>query len=333
MNRVFSIIAIVLVFHFFSSNIYGRELDLEITPSTYEITTQQNKEITLPYTIVNNGDPDVYSFQVFHLFPNLQQEQSTLAPRLEGDSEIKFRIDSQSYSLDKPFFLSTDQQLEFDLLIDIPTDIEEQDYYFTFVMQSASKSQFTQDTAALLQGGVGSNIYITVSEDGTRNIDSNISLFEIPSKLAFSFKGERFAIVDSGKPVPIILELTNSGDNYQDASGTITFTNTFSPFKKENRPKITIPKSFILAGSKRLLQGTDVENWDYSAVMPSQGFGIFTATATVYVNESTKVLYDNAYFLVLPMSLLVFNSMIFLIIFAVFIFLKRKRKPHAISQN
>jgi len=137
MNRVFSIIAIVLVFHFFSSNIYGRELDLEITPSTYEITTQQNKEITLPYTFVNLGDPDVFKLKIYRLIPNSLKSANTLLPYQQSETGIAFRIDNPTHSLDSPFFLGTKEELAVDLIVNIPTDIDEKDYYFTFVLESA----------------------------------------------------------------------------------------------------------------------------------------------------------------------------------------------------
>jgi len=335
MKKILAQIIIVTIFLLFTPKLQAKELNLTVAPSVYEVITKKNKEITLPYTFVNLGDPHVFNLKIYRLIPNNSKTANILVPYEQSEKGITFRIDDPSYTLDTPFFLSTKEELTIDLIINIPADINEKDYYFTFVLEGA-EGESAQETAIELQGGVGTNIFITVSEDASRTIEGKISLFEIPSKYTFSWGGRRFAIINSSEPIRLVLQVANTGGNLVKASGSITLSNLFSYFNKEKNPSITISKTYIPSENQVILQSQEDRFCDqnsdfpacqgeYSAIISSPSwFGVYTATAGVYLNENSKVLYDSAYVAVLPVSGIITIVIILIIITSSLVLLKRK---------
>ncbi len=325
MKKIFTQLIIVGIFLSFAHDIHAKELNLSVVPSVYEVVAKKNKEITLPYTFVNFGDPDIFSLKIYKLIPNNSNNANTLVPYLQSETGITFRIDGEKYSLDTPFFLKSNEELSVDLLIKIPDQISEKDYYFTFVLEGADSGQIAEETAIYLQGGVGSNIYLTVSEDGSKSVEGKISLFEIPSKYAFSWGGDRFSVLNWGEPIPIMLRVANTGENLVKATGTITMSNIFSRLFKAKNPSVAIPKTFIPTQTETSLQTRGNENTTTFSNSIS-GFGVYTTTATIYLNENSRVLYDNAYLIILPISAIIRIVILLIIITVVITVLKRRKK-------
>lgn len=326
MKKILVQLIIIGVFLTFVQVIQAKEFHLTVLPSAYEIMSKKNKEITLPYAFVNLGDPDVFNLKIYRLIPRNSSGANTLLPYEQTESGIAFRIDGTVRTLGTPFFLKTKEEVTIDLLVNIPSGINEKDYYFSFVLENADSGESAQETVVDLQGGVASNIYLTVSEAGTRSIDGKISLFEIPSKYAFSWGGNRYAIIDAGEPIPMILQLVNTGDNLVKASGSITLSNNFPFLNKEKNPSVTISQTFIPTQSETILQSQDDKTGKYSAIFETNPwFGFYSATAAIYLNENSKVLYDNAHILVLPISGLITVG-IFSIIIVVFLSVIRRKK-------
>lgn len=326
MKKIFTQIIVVIVFLSFVWKIQAKELNLTVLPSVYEVTTKKNKEITLPYNFVNLGDPDVFNFKIYRLITSNSNDSNALLPYQQSQTSAAFRIDGSSYALDTPFFLKSKQEITIDLIVNIPSEINEKDYYFTFILESADSGQSAGETAVNLQGGVGSNIFITVSEDGFRSVEGKISLFEIPSKYAFSWGGNTYALINGDAPIPMILRVANTGNNLVKASGSITLSSNYSYLKKEKNPSVTISQTFIPTQTETILQSQDDKAGKNSAIFETHPwFGIYTATAAVYLNENSKVLYENAHLIVLPISAII-TVVIVLIIFVVFLTLIRRRK-------
>ena len=316
MKKILTQIIVISVVLLFVREIQAKELHLTVAPSVYEVISKKNKEITLPYTFVNLGDPDVFNLKIYRLIPNSLKSANTLLPYQQSETGIAFRIDNPTHGLDSPFFLGTKEELAIDLIVNIPTDIDEKDYYFTFVLESAEGGQSAQETEIDLQGGVGSNIYLTVSENASRTIDGKISLFEIPSRYAFSWRGNRYVIMNASEPIPLILQVANTGDNLIKVSGSITLSNIFSYINQEKKPSVTISQTFIPAQTETILLSQEDREGK---------IGVYTATAAVYINENSKVLYDSAHVIVLPISGIITIG-IFLILIVVFIAVMRRRR-------
>ncbi len=295
---------------------YAQSFSISLNPEKHEIISRPGKTITLPYSLANLGDPQLLTFNVYSLKVVDTFGNSELLPYKQGSNTPQFAVINSAMELGKPFLMNGKSTVLFDVEITIPESAENKDYYVTFVAESEGMKSSEGTSSIQIDGGIGSHILLTVTDSGQINQTAQIAQFEIPNEPSITIRGEKYSLIDSYNPIPFILTIVNTGNNYIKTTGII---------QSGSELPLKLPETIILSNSQREISSSR----QLTKLSSSHIFGIEKITATIKVGES-QVLYANANIIVLPVKIIVITGLLFITAFSVSIFIKKQKKKSII---
>jgi|GEM_PF-1170048 hypothetical protein len=346
-RALFSTIVVVITYLSQTSPVSAQTTSIAIWPPLLEATIQPGKSVTQVYRLKNLGDDTIItaylkpfspSGELGHVQLQLQGQSLTGDPangrvgtaKPEGlsllNSALSFfsLLNADLKTLPATFPLKAGQTQELVLKIKIPEDSKLTDHYFTFLFDS-NTTGLVGDSGTTTQATIGSNILLTISDDGQPKLSAKIEEFAAGQIKVRPFLGAsllrgiypkrseggsdlngdlRFVtlnLLDSFSPISFLIRVKNTGTTRLKTIGQIELKNTF------NNPVATLPlrEDNILSNSIRKLQTTT----DWKPFFP---LGRFTATASITPQDSTNTITQTIYFFVLPYKAILVVVLIFL---------------------
>lgn len=290
---------------------YAQSFSMSLNPEKHEIISRPGQVITLPYSLSNLGDPQLISLNVYGLKGNGNSGNAELGKYKNDRNSPQFAVINSAMELGKPFLMNGKSTVLFDVEITVPESTPTKDYYVTFVAESKGMRSNEGTSSLQLDAGVGSHILLTITRNGQINQTAQIALFDIPSAPSIKIRGEKYSFVNSDKPIPFILTVVNTGNNYIKTTGTI---------QSGSEIPLNLPHTTILSGAQR-----EISNKQMNTVSSKKSFGIEKIITTIQVGQS-QVLYAHANIIVLPVKILISVGLLFITAFSAFIFLKQQKK-------
>ncbi|MDQ5981956.1 MAG: hypothetical protein QG570_721 [Patescibacteria group bacterium] len=316
---------------FAPTNIHAQSFSFELAPKQYEIVSQRNKNITLPYTLTNYGDPQVITLSIYTLKITDNEGNYNVSPYKGTDTSITFSIAGSNVALDSPFLIKGKNTLDFDLEISVPEGIKESDYTFSLVAEIEPQKGFENTSTIMLQGGIGSNIVLSVSDSGNLDQKGNIVQYELLTNKIITLFDKKIAFFNSGEPIPVLLIASNTGTNAVKTSGSITLISN-NKNKRIEQPSFTISPQYIFSGSQRLLKTSntfcknntdDICKKPHSLIIKSPFIGLYTISSVISFGENAQISYGAITFFTFPF---VYATIIFLVIIILILLLPKIRR-------
>ena len=313
---------------FVTTNIHAQSFSFEMAPKQYEIVSQRNKTIALPYSLTNYGDPQVIKLSVYELAITDSNGNYKITPYTATDSTITFSVKGNTVALDEAFLIKNKNTLDFELTITVPENIPEADYTFSIVAETEIQKGFENTSTIALNGGIGSNIVLSVSDNGKLDQKGNIIQYEVITNKILTINNKKIAFFDSHEPIPVVLLASNTGTNAVKTSGSITLVST-NKDKKIEQPSFTISPQYIFAGSQRLLKTSDTycsNNQEeicrnpHSVIIKSPFVGMYNIAAVVSFGENSQISYGTITFITFPF---LYTSLFFILVILFLLFLPK----------
>lgn len=323
-NKIISLILFIVLLGRLAPVSYAQMADLSISPPLIEMAIKPGKVVLIAYTLRNFGDPTVITSKVLPFEP--KDENGNIKIKEEFEGPIRFSLDNNDIQLNKPFFLRTKTSQQLLLRMRVPEGAPAGDYYYTFISETQAPPSLDGNTSPRSKVAIGSNILITVTNDGSIEVKGRISKFNVTSQFTFPDIFNNLHIFDIGERIPIILTVENIGNNLIKPYGNITMKGTFG----EAATYDLLPQN-ILAHSQRTILATpsaaiDCNDDKYirlckasnSLVLSGFFFGKYQLSTSINFGENSGILNASASFLVFPVKLTIGLAVIFLIVFLIF---------------
>ena len=326
-------LVILTLFLLLPTPAHAQTTSLSIWPPLLQATIQPGKAITQVYRLKNLGDDTTITTALKSFTPSDELGHVKLLGSELSPSFFSFQ-NADIDSFPTTFPLKAGQTQELVLKIKIPANQPEADHYLTLLFES-NTTGLIGGTGTTNQATIGSNILLTISNDGQPLKSAKIEEFKVegselpvprtrddPRRMSRLVPNlSKIGLLDSFSPISFLLRVKNTGTTLFKAIGQIEITNTF----KKTVATLPLREDNILAGSIRSLTSevkeihtSEVDGISWSPTFP---IGLYSATATITPQDSTNTITSTITFLVLPYKALLF---IFLI-FVLFRLTKRKK--------
>lgn len=245
---------IILLFTFicisaFIHPVNAQSVSLSLTPPLVEAVIKPGKSILIAYTLKNMGDPAIIHGSIKSFKPRGQTGQIQLLNKIEGP--VRFNLDNDNIKLDTPFFINSKESVQFLVKMRVPEGAPAGDYYYTFVVTTAPPENTFGGSVSKARVTIGSNILISVSQDGILEAKTYINQFNVIPTYQLKLFGKPVHIFESSDSIPVRITLFNEGNNIVKPVGNITLKGGFG----EKKTFDVVPQN-ILARSERLLIAT-----------------------------------------------------------------------------
>lgn len=287
------------------SPVFGQQLSLSIYPPHLETIIKPGKSILIAYAIQNLGDPVVIKANALPFIP---QEDGGIVIQDEFSGPVRFSLDNSNIQLEQPFFLNTKQSQQLLLRIRLPEGAPQGDYYYTFFVESQPPPSLEGNgPTSRAHARVGSNILITVTENGLLDTKGKVTLFDVLSR----FKLGNLRIFDTGDKIPIVLIVRNEGKNFVQSGGSIVLKGNFG----EKATYDIVPLN-ILADSQRVMAATPSAEVDcdgskavycqrpISLLLSGFFIGKYDLSTDINFGEGTPIITASTSFLAIPIKFL-----------------------------
>lgn len=312
MKKIF--ITIFIFLFIVPLSISAQQLSLSINPPHLETIIKPGKSILVAYTIQNLGDPVIIRANVLPFIP---RENGGIVIQEEFSGPVRFSLDNSNIQLDQPFFLDSKKSQQLLLRIRLPEGVPEEDYYYTFFVESEPPPSVEgKGPASRARARVGSNILITVTQNGLLDTKGKVTVFDVLPR----FKIGDLRIFDTGDKIPVVLIVRNEGKNFVQSAGKIIMKGNFG----EKASYKLIPLN-ILAENQRVMVATPSAELDCEGKRASyclrpislllSGFfiGKYNLSAEVNFGEGTPIFSASTVFVAFPFKFL-FGLLIVLIV-------------------
>ncbi|MBP9691260.1 hypothetical protein KBD81_04240 [Candidatus Woesebacteria bacterium] len=242
---------LLVLFLILAPSAHAQSLAISLAPHEYEVTSKPGNEITLPYTFTNTGDPTVFRVGTYLVTTDPSDGKYQLVPYYSDNPMMPtFSTSSETFPLDEPFLLSSNEAAEFDIVISVGEKMNERDYYFAVVVESEPAEGFEDANRVLLQGGAGSMIYLTVTSNAVLENEASVTIFDVKGCHEIAFFESIYHLCDSFSEIPVVLHVGNTGRNAVTVNGSILSRTLWGT----DPETILLPKTRVLSESTRLLQ-------------------------------------------------------------------------------
>ena len=203
----------------FLSEAKAQTLSLSIWPPLLEVMIQPGKSITQVYKLINEGETDlVVKGEIFAFNPLGEQGEIQLSDQHSPAHEwISFQ--NADLGLGQNFAVKAGQSQQIVLKIKVPLEAKEDDYYLTLLFSSSPDGLISGYLGSQARAEIGSNILLTVSENGEPPRKAEITEFKLANP-SFSFFG--LQIIDSFPQPQFLLRVKNTGRSLFKPMGVIT---------------------------------------------------------------------------------------------------------------
>lgn len=316
-KNILILIFLLFTYHFsLITSSYAQQVSLSITPPLLETFIKPGKSIMIAYRVQNLGDPTVLTAYIlpFEARDNL----GNIRLKKEFEGPIRFSLDNADLQLNEPFFLKTGDSQQLLLRIRIPEGAPVGDYYYTILAETGEPKSLEGVGSAKAKATIGSNILITVTENGLIEVKPKIILFSTLGGIRIR---QNLRVYDTFDKIPIVSVIENRGANMIKPEGTITLTGNFGEGMKYD----ILPKN-ILAMSQRLVEATSssqlASNYQSPVTLTLSGFflGMYRLSANYNFGENSPTLFASTSFIALPFKLVA--AIFIVVILSIFIIKK-----------
>jgi len=216
----------------------AQSVSLAITPPIYEILIAPGKEATQSYLLENNGNDTLISVRLVPFSSSDSYGNVKLDDSLNQEQQLAlnwFSLEKPSIDFNEQLSLPGGSSIEYLLRISPYASAPEGDYYFTLLFETDS-SGLGAGRGSAVETKIGSNILLTVSEDGN------------PLKIAKIHKFKAPKLIDSFGSLVYDVEITNDGTAFFKPQGDITVAPTFGGIQL-----LRLTPYNILASTKRVI--------------------------------------------------------------------------------
>lgn len=284
----------------FAESLSAQTLGLSISPPINEIMIIPGKNVTQNYTVSNNGI-DGYA-SIFIVPFKAEGEDGKISLNEEDTITANspyaswFSIASPNIKLGEKFYIRQGEATVISLKISPPSDAPEKDYYFTIIYQLESDySSGFRATGSTNQARVGSNLLISLSENGVPEKNFEISEFSAPK------------FIDSLGKLKFNVRIKNNGLYLFKSNGNISIKSTFN--QGEN---LEIAPFNIISGSTRNIPCIKEENIFACESSKKVFLGIYKSTLKVSPDGGENSQEKTAKTVALPFSLTAVGILIYL---------------------
>ena len=254
----------------------AQSLSLSLWPPLLEVMIQPGRSVTQVYKLTNASDhelqitPQIFSFkpqgengeiQIKFSEKKIEEVRGGLKED-KGDTSEKFFSFESGEQFNQPFYLPIGKEREITLKISPPKDTPENDYYYTLLFSTATPTTDQDKNSSSSTAQIGTNILITVSQNGAPNFLARILEFSCPK------------IIDSFSPVNFTVRLENWGNAFWKPFGKISLTGIL-----KQKEEIELWPQNVLAQSSRKL--------DVPEFRPGLPLGPFKALLEFSPSESS----------------------------------------------
>lgn len=333
MKVLTGIISIASLSLFFPSIIRAEGMSLKVSPTRFQIKAIPPVDIRAPFTIENQSELPV-SFKIgYKLFNTHDSQDGTIVFLKKNDTlpvqEQKIFqqmqvVDSDNISHDS-IELGPKQKKRLQLRIILPKEHLPTDYTFSLVFlenpgqidqKASNRSIENQTSTTTLQTGIGLNVLLSIGPKTAPN--GGIDTFTT-------------SWLRQTGPIPFTLKVNNIGLHYMTPHGTILINNMFG----QTVGKIIIPNTVILAGTGRTFTSTNSPSYANVSsdtttnapqiIWPEKFlFGLYSADLSLSLSDEGPVYIRTLHFAVFPLSILAKVFAIVLIVFFVYLRVKKK---------
>lgn len=295
----------------------AQSIDLSISPPLVELMIKPGKSVMIAYTVGNGNNPIVVTSHVGTFTPRGYNGQISLNPDILGP--IRFNLENSDTALNKGVYLKSNQKQQYLLKIRVPNNTAPGDYYYTFYVKSDSGPLFTGQNTSKSTATIGSNILISVSENGNLDNKGRITQFRFVDNDGVNIFGKRYYFVESSSTIPISLIVENTDKNLIKPDGHIIINGPLGTLSKH---KIT-PVN-ILSKSQRILPATPSAQLDHSLVLKGFFVGKHKVDADISFGAGSPPIKGRIEFVAIPLRLIL--GLIFMVIVSGVI-IKKLKKP------
>jgi len=302
----------LIVFMFLSiirtKTAFAQNLSLTIYPPLTELTIMPGKQVAQIYELRNDGTdtvitPRIYPFEPKDIFGNVNIIQN---PNLYPDFSGWFSINVGGKAIPEGGIpIKSGESQKFTLGITPPADTAQKDYYFTLTFESNNTSSFAGNNYAYSKIKVGSNILISVSEDGNPQKSIQIEKFTAPK------------LIDSLTKLSFLVQLKNTGSAFTKPQGQIII----DPLVGKTQTLTLAPQN-ILVGSTRQISCLDGENVVECKPKGKVFLGIYKSTLKVASEGQSEQLQDTKTTVAFPFSLIFSGLTLFFLLRLIIVKLK-----------
>ncbi len=284
---------------------FAQQLNLSITPPHLEVIIKPGKSVLVAYTVQNLGDPVVIKPRVL---PFVARDTiGGIAIQEEFTGPVRFGLDNSDIQLDQPFFLDSNKSQQLILRIRLPEGAPEEDYYYTFFVESQPPPSLEGLPSSRTQARIGTNILITVTNTDILQAAGKINLFDVLPR----FKIGELKLFDSADKIPVVLLIGNTGKNLLKPSGQIVLKGNFGEKATYN----LVPEN-VLSQSQRVIEATpsaevDCENnraiyctKPVSLIISGFFIGNYKLSVNVNFGEGNQDFFAATSFIALPIKFL-----------------------------
>lgn len=274
----------------------AQEISLTISPPITEVLIAPGKEVVQTYVLKNEGNSTLISVTVVPFYPQGEQGFQEFKDELASSYANWFTLMTPTIPLGASFNLPQGQTQTVSLKIAPPTDVSLKDYYFAVFFTTQQDSETGLDTG-YSQAKVGSNLLITVSDDGNPVKNVSIKRFSAP------------LIIDSFAKLTYSVTLENIGRAYVKPMGKIIVYS--SPFKDISQ--LNLAPVNILTSSLRDIPCLTGEEQTICTLDKKFPLGIYKAKLTFSLDEETQIYTSEIVTFAFPFSLTLGLILIFVI--------------------
>ncbi len=310
---------ILLTFNLSEAN--AQKVSLAISPPIVELVVKPGKSVLIAYKLDNYGDPVILKSKILPF--EAKDNFGNVKIKPEFDGPVRFDLDNSEIQLEQSFFLKSSGSQQLLLRIRVPEGAPEGDYYYTFLAETQPPPAQEGISTGRAKASIGSNILITVTNDGNLDLKGKISLFDVLAKVKFRLFGNTYNFFESTDKIPVVLVVSNNGKNMIKPQGEIKLVGNFG-----EKANFDIFPQNILSQSQRQLVATPSASFSYTkpVTLLLSGFfvGQYKLSTSLNFGTGTPILSASTTFIALPLK---FMAALIIAIFIIIVIIKKTSKP------
>ena len=198
-------------------------VSLGIFPPLLEVEMVPNKSITQVFKIYNQSEiPLVLETKLVTFEPKGEKGEITLKEEPSGEERDWFSFLNKNLDIGDRFTLPAGESQEIVLMINLPSDPEKQEGYYTLLVQTVPESRFSGNSSAQVK--IGANVLLTISKGKKEEQNISIASFRVKNLLLHFLN---LKLIDSFSPPQFEIRLKNEGHHFLKSQGEIKITTTF----------------------------------------------------------------------------------------------------------
>lgn len=212
----------------------AQTFSLSISPPLLELMIMPGKSYTQIYSLTNSGQTLTLTPSISAFAPDGPKGNLKFTSQPDASQALSFTFADSRLQLNQPFILEAKETKEISLKITASPTAPEKDYYFTLLFSSRPAGGRT-NTGSQAAGVIGTNILITVSQNGQPVKKGEIEEFKLTNCYIQNLLG--WCLLDSFSQPKYAIRLKNTGKTFWKPFGQITAKGLFNQeWQNELRP-------------------------------------------------------------------------------------------------